>query len=37
VRDVLLGVHKLDKQLLHVLDTEKACGTMEAVASGAEQ
>jgi len=37
VREVLLGVHKLEKQLLHVLDTEKACGTTEAVASVAER
>lgn len=25
VRDVILGVNKLDHQLLHVLDTEKVC------------
>ncbi len=25
VRDVILGVHKLDRQLLHVLDTDKVC------------
>jgi purine-binding chemotaxis protein CheW len=25
VRAVILGVHKLDKQLMHVLDTERAC------------
>ena len=25
VREVLLGVHKLEKQLMHVLDTDKAC------------
>jgi purine-binding chemotaxis protein CheW len=25
VRSVILGVHKLDKRLMHVLDTEKAC------------
>jgi purine-binding chemotaxis protein CheW len=25
VREVILGVHKLDKQLMHVLNTEKAC------------
>jgi purine-binding chemotaxis protein CheW len=37
VREVLLGVHKLDKQLLHVLDTEKACETLEDLASGAER
>ncbi len=29
VRDVILGVHKLDKRLLHVLDTDKACEAME--------
>ena len=29
VREVILGVHKLEKQLLHVLDTEKACGTVD--------
>jgi purine-binding chemotaxis protein CheW len=33
VREVILGVHKLEKQLLHVLNTEKACETAEAVAS----
>jgi purine-binding chemotaxis protein CheW len=37
VREVILGVHKLDKQLLHVLNTDKACETAEAVASGAER
>jgi purine-binding chemotaxis protein CheW len=35
VREVLLGVHKLENQLLHVLDTEKACETADAAASGA--
>jgi purine-binding chemotaxis protein CheW len=25
VRDVILGVNKLDRQLLHVLDTDKVC------------
>jgi purine-binding chemotaxis protein CheW len=25
VRTVILGVHKLDKQLMHVLDTDRAC------------
>jgi purine-binding chemotaxis protein CheW len=35
VREVIIGVHKLEKQLLHVLNTEKACETAEAVASGA--
>ena len=37
VREVILGVHKLEKQLLHVLDTEKACGTVyqtEVTAAG---
>jgi purine-binding chemotaxis protein CheW len=36
VREVILGVHKLEKQLMHVLNTEKACETAEAVASGAK-
>jgi purine-binding chemotaxis protein CheW len=27
VREVLLGVHKLERQLMHVLNTEKACET----------
>src|SRR5580700_11244975 len=35
VREVILGVHKLEKHLLDVLDTEKACETAESVASGA--
>jgi purine-binding chemotaxis protein CheW len=35
VREMILGVHKLEKQLMHVLNTEKACETAEAVASGA--
>ena len=25
IREVIMGVHKLDKQLMHVLDTEKVC------------
>jgi purine-binding chemotaxis protein CheW len=29
VREVLLGVHKLERQLLHVLNTERACETSE--------
>ena len=37
VREVILGVHKLEKNLMHVLNTEKACETAEAVASGAER
>jgi len=34
VRDVILGVHKLDKQLMHVLDTEKACEAGDPVVAG---
>src|SRR5260221_6769270 len=34
VREVILGVHKLEKQLMHVLNTDKACETVETVASG---
>jgi purine-binding chemotaxis protein CheW len=37
VREVILGVHKLEKQLMHVLNTEKACETAEAVAQGVER
>jgi purine-binding chemotaxis protein CheW len=33
VREVIVGVHKLEKQLMHVLNTEKACETAETVAS----
>ena len=33
VRDVILGVHKLDKQLLHVLDTEKVCKAGERISN----
>ena len=33
VREVILGVHKLEKQLMHVLNTEKACETVESVAT----
>jgi purine-binding chemotaxis protein CheW len=33
VREVILGVHKLDKRLLHVLDTDKACETSELMES----
>jgi purine-binding chemotaxis protein CheW len=35
VREVILGVHKLEKQLMHVLNTEKACESADPVASGA--
>lgn len=37
VREVILGVHKLERTLMHVLNTEKACETAESVASGAER
>ena len=37
VREVILGVHKLEKHLMHVLDTEKACETAEAVTVRAER
>ncbi len=37
VREVILGVHKLEKHLMHVLDTEKACETGDAVTSGTER
>ena len=29
IRNLILGVHKLDKQLMHVLDTKKACQLTE--------
>jgi purine-binding chemotaxis protein CheW len=29
VREVILGVHKLEKHLMHVLDTDKACEIAE--------
>jgi purine-binding chemotaxis protein CheW len=34
VREVILGVHKLEKQLMHVLNTDKACEAPNPVASG---
>jgi purine-binding chemotaxis protein CheW len=37
VRDVILGVHKLEKHLMHVLNTEKACETAETIVTGAER
>jgi len=37
VREVILGVHKLEKTLMHVLNTEKACETAEMVGSGNER
>jgi purine-binding chemotaxis protein CheW len=33
VRSVILGVHKLDKQLMHVLDTDRACALEERAAA----
>jgi purine-binding chemotaxis protein CheW len=30
VREVILGVHKLEKSLMHVLNTEKACETADS-------
>jgi len=35
VRDVILGVHKLDGRLMHVLDIEKACQMTEAAETAA--
>ncbi len=35
VRSMILGVHKLDGRLLHVLDIEKACQVGEAVEAAA--
>jgi purine-binding chemotaxis protein CheW len=31
VRELILGVHKLEKQLMHVLDTDKACETSQGL------
>jgi purine-binding chemotaxis protein CheW len=30
VREVILGVHKLEKHLMHILNTEKACETADS-------
>jgi len=35
IRSMILGVHKLNDRLMHVLDTEKACEMIEAVAPAA--
>ena len=35
VREVILGIHKLEKQLMHVLNTDKACETSETLTTGA--
>ena|ERR1700693_1098357 len=37
VREVILGVHKLDRQLMHILNTQKACEMAETVASSPER
>lgn len=36
LRSVILGVHKLERQLMHVLDTDRAC-EVQAVSQGAGQ
>ena len=36
VRSVILGVHKLDKQLMHVLDTDRACAMDEQPAPSSD-
>jgi purine-binding chemotaxis protein CheW len=33
VREVILGVHKLDQQLLHVLNTDKVCKAGERISN----
>ncbi|SPE43771.1 CheW protein (fragment) [Candidatus Sulfotelmatobacter sp. SbA7] len=35
IRSMILGVHKLNDRLMHVLDTEKACEMAEAVQAAA--
>jgi purine-binding chemotaxis protein CheW len=30
LRAVIVGVHKLDKQLMHVLDSDRVCEAVEA-------
>jgi purine-binding chemotaxis protein CheW len=37
VRSAIRGVHKLEKQLMHVLDTERACTVEERPAAAAPQ
>ncbi|MGB7585752.1 MAG: chemotaxis protein CheW, partial [Terriglobales bacterium] len=34
IRSMILGVHKLNDRLMHVLDTEKACEMAEAASTG---
>jgi purine-binding chemotaxis protein CheW len=36
VREVILGVHKLDRQLLHVLDTDKVCKPGERISNSVQ-
>lgn len=33
MREVILGVHKVEKQLMHVLNVEEVCETAETLAS----
>ena len=37
VREVIVGVHKLDKNLMHVLATDRACETSVPLGAGAER
>jgi purine-binding chemotaxis protein CheW len=37
VREVILGVHKLDKNLMHVLNTERACETSGSARASADR
>lgn len=37
IRDVILGVNKLDTQLLHVLDTDKVCRAGERISNPVQQ
>ncbi len=37
VCEVILGVHKLDQQLLHVLDTDKVCKAGERISNPVQQ
>jgi purine-binding chemotaxis protein CheW len=34
LRNVILGVHKLDKQLMHLLDTDRVCAITESEPAG---
>lgn len=37
VREVIVGVHKLDKNLMHVLATERACETSASLGTATER